>query len=177
MDYDAFERQQPKKPGETEEQWRLRLTQDGLVRFATSAVLKDVLKYKEILSNAQAADCPVVRVPDDLPPGFATNTYAPKPDLEAMWHAKNGTGPTTTTMSRADARDVRLLEQREREAALTGRSFAVATETVEDPKSEYDNRYVVITPEIRDNPRLYAEAIQRAASEGKFLRVRAAVLR
>jgi hypothetical protein len=72
-----------------------------------------------------------------------------------------------------DARDVRLVEQREHEAALEGRSFSIATDTSDEPKSDYDDRYIEITPAIRDNPRLYAEALERASKEKKFLRFRA----
>ena len=41
----------------------------------------------------------------------------------------------------------------------------------------HDDRFINITPEIRDDPRKYAEARDRAIKEGKQLRFRSGLLR
>jgi hypothetical protein len=173
MDYDACRRLHPMVGGETEDAWRARLTQAGLVRFVTRQAMRVVSEQHKVLSEAT---CPVVVPPADVPQ-FAARDYTPKPDPEVAWHVANGSGDKTATMSRTDARDVRLIDQRQREATLEGRSFSIATEPEDDLKSEYDDRVIEVTPADRDDPHKYAALRDRAIKEGKQLRIRSGLAR
>jgi hypothetical protein len=168
MDYAALERQHPKAFGESEQGWRTRLTSDGLARFTTKGVMRNLVHYRELMANADAAHCPVVIVPDEAPT-FADKSYSTEQSLEAMaagMVARDAGEPRTITAHQA--RDVRFLQQQRTLAKQEGREFVVTGE--EDPVTEYDN-VVNIPPDVRKDPVRLASAMQQAAREGKQVRL------
>jgi hypothetical protein len=84
IDYQTATRLFPRNAGETEEDFRKRLTMDGHCRFMLRSAAKNLVTWREVTAGAEATASYVVLL-DDPVPQFATEpTYAPPKPVDLV---------------------------------------------------------------------------------------------